>query len=149
MPRCFMAKKLKYPYQQWKETRQESENSGDCESVKTSPGSYRSFHDNTRHFLGPFLHSYLVQLCSALLFSPKGACQNREKNYPQKLSFYLKLIFAYLHFLRVGGLRKKKCYCHLPYPVEPVQCRGGTKDNNNRYSRSLGSNCVFCMYPRV
>ena len=102
-----MAKKLKYPYQQWKETRQESETSGDCESVKTSPGSYRSFHDNTRHFLGLFLHSYLVQLCSALLFSPKEAGQNRKNKLPSKVKFLSEINFCIAPFFKGGGIVEK------------------------------------------
>ena len=42
MPRCFMAKKLKYPYQQWKETKQE-QHEDQSDNDKTSPGSYWSF----------------------------------------------------------------------------------------------------------
>lgn len=41
MPRCFMAKKLKYPYQQWKETKiEEDQDRITPVSTKSSPGSH-------------------------------------------------------------------------------------------------------------
>ena len=42
MPRCFMAKKLKYPYQQWKETKLEEDQDDHVSPVaaKTFPGSH-------------------------------------------------------------------------------------------------------------
>ena len=42
MPRCFMAKKLKYPYQQWKETKLEEDQDDHVAPVaaKSFPGSH-------------------------------------------------------------------------------------------------------------
>ena len=41
MPRCFMAKKLKYPYQQWKETKLEEDQDHIAPAAdKSFPGSH-------------------------------------------------------------------------------------------------------------
>ena len=52
MPRCFMAKKLKYPYQQWKsQTRPETDAEND---IAPTPGSYHQLASISRSEPGLF-----------------------------------------------------------------------------------------------
>ena len=110
MPRCFMAKKLKYPYEQWKQEQNQQKDSNsrspspkdglyhleESNNLASEASSESGQHEKITHSKSPILkviyHNILLILCSSAIM------------IQSRLHFFIEVYFALLHEVPSGSI---------------------------------------------